>query len=411
MGNVKMVWGNEDNGEVHYGTGELSLANGITGFQSYTISDTGNFFITWGGGCIDIAASGNNVYAIWFDHDWPYGSFQVRFSKSADGGITWSEPVAIWDSEVIEAYCISSLRLRRDSNGRLYVAFAAIGAGGGWPTGCWGVSGWIAFMISEDDGDSWSLSYPMQEDCPVEEWLDMELDSNDNIYISYQDTTVSSLYSIIKSIDHGVSWGEPVQLPGIDYAYGPQDLEVGDSDEVHFIAPADIDGGVGWKYLHWVSWDGGATWNGPTVCSSEGVPDDWDDATPRFKVSGPDIHAFWYTSNPEDEDDYQLYYSHSGDSGTTWDNLGTFVAGGNTFEPEYGQGPQCVLYLDNIIFYQFFGLAAPRLKAGSFTSDTGEVDSWIENELFAYPPGHTYLQGSIIGIPTLAQARTYYFLA
>jgi len=70
---------------------------------------------------------------------------------------------------------------------------------------------------------------------------------------------------------------------------------------------------LNWEIYYKRSTDGGVTWGADTRLTY----DSSDSRYPSIAVSGQDVHVVWY-DNRNSMLDYEIYYKHSTDGGTTW---------------------------------------------------------------------------------------------
>jgi hypothetical protein len=160
----------------------------------------------FGNGCSIVSDSTGILHACWTSKNSNYpNSFNLRYSKSTDGGITWATPTQLYTLNTAGQNDTNpSIAVR--SNGYPFIAFEyVIGS---------------TYFIAEErwNGTTWNsspdvtpsgLAYAQSNACTC-------ITSDDVIHVVWQgkDATDSSVYNIrySKSTDLGVSWSTPLKL-------------------------------------------------------------------------------------------------------------------------------------------------------------------------------------------------------
>lgn len=388
---IRMAWGDEEAQCVYYGEGYLLPSGRVGNFQTYLVKEATMFRALWGGS-VDLCTHGGSVYVTWIersDYLPPWQDFMVWFAKSDDGGRTWSGPLSIFYTGWMEGgehhHVASSARIRADPKGKLFVAFFAGRLDN--PK----VLSDIFLFGSFDDGDSWSGKGFRPQLCS--EHIDMELDHSGNIYVGYcRYAAPPNVFYVMKSMDHGETFGADVLAsPGISCGYGELDLEIGKNGFVHLIGLGDVIEGDREQPCHWVSEDDGDTFVGPHLV---------DPVTGEYEpcpLADGSMYVFWY------DGEANIRRSCSSDYGYTWGRSILIKVSGGALDPRFHVGARAALgrvvnpRVPGVIFYQYFGDAAPLLRCGGLTSLDGIA--WADHVVFPYPEGDRFLQGSVLSDP------------
>jgi hypothetical protein len=147
-GNLYLAWGDRRDGgsNIYFAK---STDGGVTWSANVKVSDYGNSFGEHG---IGLAVDGNNtIYLVW--DDMRNGNYDVYFSKSTDGGTSWSANVKISDEPGMSDAWVTSLIT--DSSGNLYTAWTD-NRSGNWDN---------YFTKSTDGGVNWSTSVGALKSC------------------------------------------------------------------------------------------------------------------------------------------------------------------------------------------------------------------------------------------------------
>lgn len=260
-----------------------------------------------------LVAAGTDVYMVWDDRR--NGRSDIYFSRSTDGGATWS----------------SNRRLDTDAPGAASSSEAAIA-----------VSGRSIFVVWRDTRNSGAFTYTdlyfnrsldrgltwMPSDVQVD--LPVPTNSYDpqiaavgsSVYVTWTDTSKFAPNVFFhRSTDSGTTWPHPiVQLntnpPGVRHAKVPQIAAVGSS--VYVLWSDSRNAGVT-QFTEDVyfnrSADGGATWLSSDVrLDTDPAGSAWSSA-PRIAASGSFVYATWYDGRNVG---FDIYFNVSPDGGATW---------------------------------------------------------------------------------------------
>jgi len=204
-----------------------------------------------------VVSESEEIYVVWSDTR--YGTFQIFFAKSDDGGLTFFPNVPIGESLPLN-HSQEFPTLAMDSNQNLFVAWKEVSPDLGDDK----FSGRIYFSKSMDDGISWMEKIIVDGSVPVrsaQQNPNMIVDDSDNIYIAWMDTRRGNpdiFFS--KSQDGGITWEESAWV---------SEAFSGRSWEIHPSIGIDAVGNLYIAYTHTPyydifvakSFDGGENWS------------------------------------------------------------------------------------------------------------------------------------------------------
>lgn len=274
----------------------------------------------------------------------------LYYSNSSDGGVTWSTPSAKGfavgipvypyypDFEInnnilyvvvnditgtgiqTDIYYINSSwstavnvsnntgdsiypRIKVDSNNNLFVI---------WEDNT--TSQWdIYYSNSSNRGATWSTKVNISNTSGYSQKSDLEIDSNDNLYVIWADNTYGGQYDILysNSSTRGTTWSTPVNISNNTAGYSLlSDLEIDSSGNLYVVWIDNVSGQNEVYYSN--SSNRGATWSAKVnVSARAGNTTDAD-----LEIDSNGILHIAYDDNTPGE--YDIYYSTSSDKGATW---------------------------------------------------------------------------------------------
>lgn len=268
------------------GTGEDSNVRNFTVKKNHTFSNM--VYITNSGGvqCPNMYIdSADSIYACW-----DYNQENTLFSRSDDGGQTWTPAVSAANDRV-SGFANSVMTM--DTSGILGILM------GGGPAGFYRV--W--FNRSDDRGDTWEtvslLSDPSHQ--TLGSVFDIAADENGSFFTVWRDDTDQAI-RFRRSNDGGNSWTSPTSIPVV-WKPGKLNLAARGNGQLFLVYSANDD-------AVWInsSPDSGSTWSGASVISWSGgniyYPDMLLDSSGNFHV------VF--------DHDGLVKYTRSTDNGLTW---------------------------------------------------------------------------------------------
>ena len=359
LGDFRMIWfvgpveggiGGDIENRVNYGEGTLT-ATGIEDFAFNTIQqfpggeeeyDTSPY------GACDICVNDANVWAAWRTN--VTGGAKLYFAKSPDHGSNWSVPSVVLQVSNDPYERIRAVHIERDSSNRLFIL---VGLGYS--------SKEYRLYRSNDDGDTWSWVTVAIANGYYN--TDLEVDSQGNVYVAYLSSW--SLY-LKKSSDHGETFGAAVEITaGMDGCW-EFDMWIDGYDGIHLLAYAE-DAVTGERMYHYLSTDGGETFDGPNLIDDSEEP--YGSGAEVFS-DGENVYAWW-----EPDDEY-IRFCASPNLGSTWGTPVDYEQYINTWNVS-GHNAGCK---EGIIWYQFM---ADRFGVSDYAAILTSVDgvNWIESDI------------------------------
>lgn len=231
-----------------------------------------------------IDRNNDHIYAIWSDSRRAHNSeYDIYFSKSTDGGSTWSSDVRINDTFTSDGRRISNIAV--DHNGHLYVVWYDSREG----------DHDIYFSKSTDEGVTWSDNIKVNDDSTANQiFPDLAVDSQGTVYVVWTDerNDHQDIYAAISN-DGGLTWSTDVKIND-DTTTTDQNLPSLIVDEVGNLYCAWSDGRAGNADIYFArslaqSTDHGLAWSANTKASD--ATDATDQSYPDLAI-GPDRKLF-----------------------------------------------------------------------------------------------------------------------
>ena len=227
--------------------------------------------------CPALAVGPNyELYAVWAQRELgTIGIYEVYFSKSTDGGITWTgssadRRISANDGDGIYSggiYGARRLDIAVNSLGYIYVVWPEDYVSANFDT-----TQEVMMVMSMDGGTTWIHS---DTDFPVSDTLttqpvnspSLAIDNNDNIHVIWnQNEAVTGIAEIhySRSTDNGLTWTGRSADRYISFANGQPsyaaDIDVGPDNSINLVWQESY-GTYDQRILYGVSNDGGATWS------------------------------------------------------------------------------------------------------------------------------------------------------
>lgn len=214
----------------------------------------------------------------------------VSYTRSTDGGATWSTPLDIYTVPDFQSGA-SNTRLLAD-RGRLFASWSEWDETGNGHA--------VYFARSLDSGDRWESPIMLSQVKPGEyerDWANLALLGEDHLVAMWEGGFRAYRHAQY-SYDAGATWTDPIDtFPGLIGENGYAHF-VRDSNEVlHlFVAqriregnPSGLEGGLGlWHSV----WNGGTSWARPNLAGGQN-----DMVNPTVAVTGGNrLAAAWYSN-------------------------------------------------------------------------------------------------------------------
>ncbi|MDE1818029.1 MAG: PEFG-CTERM sorting domain-containing protein [Thaumarchaeota archaeon] len=187
--NVYLLW--EDNSKGDY---EVFLSKSSDSGASFHVPI--DISTTAGqSGTPEVVVSGNNVYAVWMDNT--SGNYDIFFTKSADGGVTFEKPIDISNLKGDSGY--PQITVWKNN---VYVT---------WTQTMTGINYDVFFAKSTNNGDTFDQPINLSNNLGPSGWP--KIASDGNVYVSWADSSYGKFDILItKSTDGGTTFESPVNL-------------------------------------------------------------------------------------------------------------------------------------------------------------------------------------------------------
>jgi TolB protein len=256
----------------------------------------------------------NNIYVVWSEKPGLFsGNFEILFSKSVDGGATFSPP------EIVSNNAGNSLTPRiTESDGILYVV---------WSDKTGGTSGKydIRFSKSSDMGDNWDPSVKLSSNSGDSLTPSIAASGSD-VYVVWSDKTggTSGKFDIQfkKSVDGGTTF-TPNTASGTKVSSNSGESLTPDIDVSAsgiFVVWSDTSGGTSKKFdiLFKKSTDGGMTFLPNTANAKNISTNSGHSLTPSLAVDGDSVYVTWSDTTGGTSKNFDILFKKSTDGGTSF---------------------------------------------------------------------------------------------
>src|SRR5437879_4685410 len=241
---------------------------------------------------LQIAVSENNIYVIWA-FTVTNTDFDVLFSKSTDGGATFSIPVNL--SNTVRDTGLPQMTV---SGNNIYITWENNGPGN-----------FDVFVAkSTDSGNTFSAPVNVSKN-PKPSGAPQIVASGNDVYVVWMDNTPGN-YDIFvaKSTDNASTFGTPVNVSNNTGDSGYQQIAL--SENNLYVAWNNTISKSNYDILFAKSTDGGATFTTPVNISKNVGASGW----PQVSVSG-NIYVIWEDITTGN---YDIFISKSIDGGATF---------------------------------------------------------------------------------------------
>lgn len=239
--------------------------------------------------------------------------FHVFYRSSDNQGFSWSNPrdISILSTGAAKPSIVV------DSDDGLHIAWEA-GVGG--DMGQLNGPSSILYTHLDQSNQRWSTPVELSDTGVDAKNVALAIDSSDRMIVTYLSTADNGIY-YQRSLNHGVSWKEPVQIEGIRGAYltalDRMDMAVDAVGEIHLVLIGRLEEQPGkdeeleaQSVLH-ITWNG-SSWSSPEeIFRYVGDAPEW----PAIAVSeGNRLHVVWFVRDAEhiwqsDDGEYSIWYA------------------------------------------------------------------------------------------------------
>jgi hypothetical protein len=270
-----------------------SADNGATWSQPLNISNSaGN------SGNPEIAVdSTGNINVFWSDET--PGNYQVYFKRSTDNGAGWSQAVRVSSNPESSFGPIAAL----DGSGNINVVYYA---GDGLVRN-------VYFSRSADDGASWKQAVNISNSPDPAMYPDLTLDNSGNIAVVWQNT-LSGYRQILfsRSTDSGANWSQPKK---ISYLWG---------DNYYPLITADNAGNISviWLSTHFKSiFFSRSADNGETWSQAKNISGNLSGTFYGYAMTIDSAKNVNFTWGIGPQNDIDISFIRSADNGNSWTPL------------------------------------------------------------------------------------------
>jgi hypothetical protein len=247
------------------------------------------------------------VHSIWTEAD--AQGYGLYYSKSSDGGQTWSKRTALEGSELVWWY---RAHLKVDSENRLHVVWET--------TDGWGTTRGAAYARSVDQGATWTIvrfsptyqtSDPLGNGGPGlygPQQPVVGIDGSGNVLIVFREPDSNRI--VYRRSTDGRTWSPPVPMPGVtggpSRPYDIYDMQTDSAGHIHVVMVGSLSGSADMALLH-SEWDG-AQWSNPLIIAGSPPFPEY----PKLAIgSGNRLHVVWFGGNRStiDRDAVGIWYS------------------------------------------------------------------------------------------------------
>lgn len=242
-----------------------------------------------------IAVWENNIH-IAYRRSWISDESDIFYTRSTDGGETFSDPILI--SNMITHYINPHISVFQD---QVHI--------------CWSQYGKFPELIvnyshSMDNGENWSAPIPLSGPGLIS-IIPIVKSQGPFIYIVWEEEDpVNSQIMFIRSEDHGNIWTPPVSLLHTNMSDSHFDFEIEDENRLHLVYQDGIAGSIAELY-HLLSEDRGITWSPKGKISF----DDYGMSDPFIDASKGILHVTWSGISYSE---VQINYIRSENGGEDW---------------------------------------------------------------------------------------------
>jgi len=305
-----------------------STDNGTT-WTCYNITNDGTYAKLYPSIAID---SNNKLHVVWQGYNVIRPArYQIEYSNSIDGGITWSTKYNISRNIAYHQYAPS---IAIDSSNVLYVVWY-----GTWSAGAPGSSTNIRFSKSTNSGLTWSLVTNITAVANNKLYPSIAIDSNNKLHVVWQgyNSVQTAKYQIeySNSTNGGTTWSTKYNISRNIATYNQlaPSIAINSTNGLYVVWHGMHSGSTTYNMVRFSkSTNSGLTWSTPTNLTTPSSTN--TNTYPSISIdSGNKIHVLWFGSyniGTSATTTQFLQYRYSGNSGTTWGTAKVLDYGGIT---------------------------------------------------------------------------------
>jgi hypothetical protein len=202
----------------------------------------------------------DNLHVVW--HDQTPGIYEIYYSFSLDGGLTWSPPDSISDGPSSYAAAIAI-----DSEDNIHVAWQQYITSGNHEI----------YYVTKPSGESWSTPVNISDNSEDSLYPAIATDNSDNIHVVWEDLTPGNLEILYVAKPSDGSWSTPVNISNNDGSSVFPDIATDSNNGLHVVWSDWTPGNL---TIYYASKPSGGSWSTP-----ESISNDEDDSnTPAIAI-------------------------------------------------------------------------------------------------------------------------------
>ena len=215
--------------------------------------------------------------------------YHLYYQRSADNGLTWSEPLDI--SQLPTGAAKPQLKIDAEDN--LFLV---------WETGEGGAQGQvidpttISFARSTNQGETWSMPFRLSAPGQMARQPGLGLDGEGRLVVVWLDTQ-ADLFYYSTSTERGRDWSTPTPIPNVYGGWGIYQarldhtvMERDNRGDLHLVLVGRAAAGS-LDLLH-LTWDGNQWSNVETIATFTDEYPEWPEIT---IANGNQLHVVWFT--------------------------------------------------------------------------------------------------------------------